>query len=139
MKTPAPRHPASADSRRPDVIVDFVCDDGALQIAIENIGDGPALDVAVTFDPPFRGLAGDLDVAAMALFRNLSFLAPRRRIVTLVDSSAAYFARGEPTKVAVTITYNDRAGARYEEIIRHDLDIYRSVISRTPMRTVQSE
>ena len=124
---------------RPDVIVDFVYDDGVLQVAIENIGASPAVDVSVAFDPPFRGLGGEVDVPSMPLFRSLPFLAPRRRIATLIDSSAAYFARGEATKIAVTIRYGDRAGARYEEVIRHDLDIYRTVLSYTPPRPAKSE
>ena len=134
--TASPR--ASGDSR-PDVIVDFLYDDGMLQVAIENIGERPAVEVSVAFDPPFRGLGGDLDVPSLPLFQHLPFLAPRRRIATLLDSSAAYFARGEPTKIAVTIRYADRSGARYEEVIRHDLDIYRTVISYKPASPARIE
>ena len=134
--TASPR--ASGDSR-PDVIVDFLYDDGMLQVAIENIGERPAVDVSVAFDPPFRGLGGEIDLSSMPLFQRLPFLAPRRRIATLLDSSAAYFARGEPTKIAVTIRYADRSGARYEEVIRHDLDIYRTVISYKPASPARIE
>ena len=129
--------PAAEDPRRPDVIVDFVHEDGLLSVAIENIGEHPAVDVSVAFDPPCRGLGGALDVASMPVFRGIPFLAPRRRIATLIDSSAAYFARREPTKIAVTVRYADRAGAGYEDVIRHDLDIYRGLISHVPARTPQ--
>ena len=134
-----PSRREAGDSRRPDVIVDFVYEDGLLLVAIENIGEGPAVDVSAAFAPPFRGLGGELDVAAMPLFRRLRFLAPRRRIATLIDSSAAYFGRGEPTEIGVTVRYADRAGVQYEDVIRHDLDVYRSLISPAPARSAISE
>lgn len=117
------------DPRRPEVIVDFVFDDGLFHVAIENIGGRPAIDVSVTFDRAFHGLGGEQDVSSLPLFRGVPFLAPRRRISTLLDASAAYFARREPTKIVATVTYADRSGAAYKDVIRHDLEIYRDVIS----------
>jgi hypothetical protein len=81
---------------RPDVIVDFVFEDGMLFVAVQNIGSQPAQQVHVTFEPPFRGLGGAASVPELPLFRNIEFLAPSRSIRTLLDSSAAYFARQEP-------------------------------------------
>ena len=56
---------------RPDVIVDFVFEDGLFFIVVENIGDRPALKVSVRFDPRITGLDGRLDVGALPLFRNM--------------------------------------------------------------------
>ena len=43
---------------RPDVIVDFLFEDGMLFVAVQNIGSLPAQQVHVIFDPPFKGLGG---------------------------------------------------------------------------------
>jgi hypothetical protein len=114
---------------RSDVIVDFVFDDGVLFIALSNIGERPARKVSVTFDPTFNGADG-LNVGGMTLFKNVEFLAPHKTITTLLDSSAAYFARREPTRITATISYVGADGARCRETICHDLEIYRDLAYR---------
>jgi hypothetical protein len=111
----------------PDVIVDFVFEDGLFFLAITNIGPEPAERVHVGFDPPFRGLGGSVAIADIPLFRNIEFLAPARSIRTLLDSAAAYFARQEPERITVNISFADRAGRNYKSSIRHDLSIYRDI------------
>src|SRR4029453_7441962 len=108
---------------RPDVIVDFVFEDGVLFVAVQNIGSVPAVRVQVAFDPPFKGLGGTVAIPELPLFRNIEFLAPSRSIRTLLDSSAAYFARQEPERITATTTYSDRAGQKFSCIIVHDLAI----------------
>ena len=44
----AARTTGGADSPRPEVIVDFVFDDGLLFVSVENIGEKPAREVTVT-------------------------------------------------------------------------------------------
>ena len=123
--------PIEADPLRPYVIVDFVFENGLFSIAIENIGDRPAIDVSVRFDKEFHG-AGGRAVTKLGLFRKIPFLAPRRRIATFLDSSAAYFARREPTDITVTVGYADASGAVFKDAMHHDLAIYRdlSYVSR---------
>jgi hypothetical protein len=112
---------------RPDVIVDFIFEDGLLFVAVVNIGSQPAQRVHVAFDPPFKGLGGAAAIPELPLFRNIEFLAPSRSIRTLLDSSAAYFARQEPERVTATISYSDRAGQEFGCTIHHDLTIYRDI------------
>jgi hypothetical protein len=112
---------------RPDVIVDFLFEDGMLFVAVQNIGSQPALRVRVTFDPPFKGLGGTASIPELPLFRNIEFLAPSRSICTLLDSSAAYFARQEPQQITATASYCDRAGHEFSCTILHDLAIYRDI------------
>ena len=114
---------------RSDVIVDFIFEDGVLFVALTNIGERPARNVSVAFAPKFHGADG-LNVGSMALFKNVEFLAPHKTITTLLDSSAAYFARGEPTRIAATISYVGANGARCRETIHHDLEIYRDLAYR---------
>lgn len=111
----------------PEVIVDFPFRDGLLFVEVANIGDRPALDVAVTFEPGLRGLGGTCQIHALPLFRRLAFLAPGRRIEALMDTAAAYFARGEPERIEAAIVYRDPDGQARKSVIRHDLSIYRSL------------
>lgn len=112
---------------RPDVIVDFLFEDGVLFVAIQNIGSEPALRVHVAFDPPFKGLGGTVSIPDLPLFRNLEFLAPSRSIRTLIDSSDAYFARQEPEQITATASYSDRSGQKFTGTIVHNLAIYRDI------------
>jgi hypothetical protein len=112
---------------RPDVIIDFLFEDGMLFVAVDNIGSQPAEQVHVVFDPPFKGLGGTALISELPLFRNIEFLAPMRSIRTLLDSSAAYFGRHEPDLIAATISYRDRSGEQFSCTIRHDLSIYHDI------------
>ena len=112
---------------RPDVIVDFIFEEGMLFLAVHNIGAHPALQVRVTFDPPFKGLGGAIRIGELPLFRNIEFLAPSRSIRTLLDSSAAYFSRQEPERISATVSYSDRSGQKFTATMFHDLSIYRDL------------
>jgi hypothetical protein len=115
------------EERESDVIVDFVFDEGVLYVSVANIGARPALKVSCRFEPGFHGLGGTVEISRLPLFRNIEYLAPGKEIRTLVDSSAAYFARKEPTKLEVTVSYREGGGQRRQATIAHDLGIYRDV------------
>lgn len=117
----------STEERESDVIVDFVFAEGVLYVTVANIGERPALKVSCKFEPGFHGLGGSVEISRLPLFRNVEYLAPRKEIRTLVDSSAAYFARKEPTKLKVTVAYRDESGTRHQTTIAHDLGIYRDL------------
>ena len=121
-----------SEDREFDVSVDFIFEDGLLHAMVANIGERPALKVSCRFEPAFRGLGGPVEVSRLALFRNIEYLAPGKEIRTLVDSSAAYFARKEPTKLEVAVTYRDEDGARRQATIAHDLGIYRDLAYVVP-------
>jgi hypothetical protein len=126
-----PTTPSDEDRPRPYVIVDFVFEAGLFTIAIENIGDRPAIDVSIRFDKEFHGPSGQA-VSKLGLFRKIPFLAPRRRIVTFLDSSAAYFARREPTDITAAVVYADASGTAFKDTMHHDLAIYRDVSYVSP-------
>jgi hypothetical protein len=109
------------------VIVDFVFERGLLFVVVRNLGEQPALDVVTAFDKPFHGLGGRRELNALRLFKRIRFLAPGREIGTLVDSTAAYFARKEPTLLTATVSYRTPAGERRRHSITHDLAIYRDL------------
>jgi hypothetical protein len=114
--------------RRPDVVLDVVFEDGLLFLAVANIGDASALGVHCEFHRELRGLGGTQDVSKLRLFENIAYLGPGREIRTLLDSSAAYFARGEPTEVLVSLPRTPiPPGRSYRSAVKHDLEIYRDL------------
>lgn len=127
---------------RPEVIVDFVFEDGLFFIAVENIGQSPALRVTVRFDKKITGLGGSTEVSALPLFQNIEFMTAHKRIVTLLDSSASYFGRNEPTKISAKISYRDSKDNRFQTVVEHDLEIYKDISyvlkpqSRKPLPTI---
>lgn len=112
---------------RPDIIVDFVFEGGLFFISLRNIGSQPALKVKTHFEPGFCGMGGSLDMATLPLFQSVEFFAPNKEIRTLLDTSSAYFGRGEPTSITVRVVYGDREGVTYEGEMYHDLKIYQSI------------
>ena len=109
------------------MIVDFVFEDGLLFVALRNIGSRPAYDVSTRFDKPFHGLHGTREISALRLFRRVAFLAPGREIRAFLDTSAAYFRRREPTRIAAVVSYRTAAGERHEHTFKHDLAVYREL------------
>lgn len=124
-----PPIPPGADpsGRRPEVIVEFLFEKGLLFVAVRNIGDLPAVGISIRFDPPLQGLNGSREISAQALFRGIEFLGPNREISTFLDRSDSFFSRKPATRVAVEVRYAGRDGRRYEETIRHDLEIFRDL------------
>jgi hypothetical protein len=118
---------------RPEVILDFRFEQGLLYIALVNISSVPAYRVSVRFDKAFRGLGGECATSSLRLFRRVEFLAPHKRIETLLDSSRAYFQRREPTSIKAMVSFRDAAGKTHTLEILHDLRIYQElsyVVSR---------
>jgi hypothetical protein len=109
------------------VIVDFLVEGEVLLVCLRNVGAGCAHRIRVVFEPEFHGLGGGLRVPGLALFERLRFLAPGREIRSLVDVVWAYFGRGEPEVIEVTVTYSDDAGRHYRRRLSHDLGVYRDL------------
>jgi hypothetical protein len=114
-------------SGRPEVIVDVVFEEGLFFLSVANIGDRPALDVQTTFNRKLVGLGGTKDVAGLALFRNIAFLAPGKEIRTLLDSAPSWFARTRSTAITARVTYADAEKKAYRGTMTHDLEIYREL------------
>lgn len=118
---------ATGDQVQPEVIVDFLFDQGLFHVSVENVSDAAAYVVSVKFDKKFRGLGGAAEVSSLPLFRQIAFLAPRKRIETFLDTSSAYFQRREPTRLTAMISFRDAQRRSYERRITHDLSIYKEV------------
>jgi hypothetical protein len=125
-RAPHPERPLGARCEA-DVILDVVFCDGWLLLSLANIGGAPAHGVRVRFEEPFTGLGGTKRIDRLALFRKLDFLAPRKAIRVLVDRSAAYFARDEPTTLVARVSWRADDDSRRARVVRHDLDVYRDL------------
>lgn len=118
---------------RPDVIVEFLFDQGNLSISVNNIGNRPAIGVSVKFSKGIMGPDGKKDVSGLPVFNNIEFLGPGREIVVFIDASNSYFRRQQPTHISARVCYSDSEKHTYESTINHDLEIYRElpyVVSR---------
>ena len=113
--------------RQPEVIVDFIFEDGLFFIAVKNIGAAPARDVSVAFDKKFTGLEGTREISALPLFKKIPFLAPQKEITAFLDHSASYFRRRQPTNIRATILFKDNSGTRHTTVVKHDLRIYKDI------------
>ena len=124
---------------KPDVILEFLFDRGMLSVSLRNIGTRAAMKVAVSFDQRFTGLGGSAEISALPLFKNVEFLGPGREIVTLLDTSASYFNRKQPTRIAARVSYLDADDRKYDTTIHHNLEIYRELswVSSTTDHEVQ--
>ena len=118
--------PEQSEASQPDVIVDFIFDDGLFFISISNLSDKPAYKVSVKFDHKILGLGGK-DISALPLFRNIEFLAPHKEIRTFLNNSGAYFSSGGPTKISARVAWQDFQGAKKVVTIDHDLGIYKEI------------
>jgi hypothetical protein len=112
------------------MILDIEFEEGVFFVSIRNIGLRPALEVRITLDPPVRGLGGRQQLAELPLLRGVPFFAPGKQIRFLLDTSAQYYSRGEPTRFAARLTWSDDQGKKFETVIHHDLEIYRSLAYR---------
>ncbi len=117
----------STGDARPDVILDFTCDQGMLFISLKNIGARSAYRVATKFDQPLHGLQGRKCISDLQLFRRVDFIPPGKEFIQFMDPVATWFTKRRSAKVGVTITYADREGRRYSERITHDLRVYRDL------------
>ncbi len=113
--------------RKPEVIVDFVFDDGLFYIGVKNIGALPAYKVSIQFDKEFRGVGGEKNISDLPLFKSIEFLPPQKEIRTFLDSSVAYFDRNEPVRLSARISYQDSRKKRYVDQIDHNLEIYKDI------------
>ncbi len=114
-------------SSNPDVIIDFIFENGLFYISIKNIGDKPAYRVSIKFNNQILGVEGTKEVSSMPLFQNIEFLAPSGEIRTFLDTSASYFQSENPTEITSKIVFYDRYGIKLNRTIKHNLEIYREI------------
>ncbi|MHC4267650.1 MAG: hypothetical protein ACYSTS_04220 [Planctomycetota bacterium] len=112
---------------RPEVIVDFIFEDGLLYVSIKNIGAKPAYKISTHFDKPFAGVEGTKNFSELPLFRCIEFLPPQKEIKTFLDKSISYFGRNEPTIISAVVQYESSFKKKYSQTMTHNLEIYKEL------------
>lgn len=124
---PTGRSRSASNAPRPDVIVDFHCDQGLLFVSLKNIGERSAYSVSTIFDKPLLGLSGQKCISDLQLFRCVEFVPPGKQFSQLVDPLSTWFQQDRPSRYTITITYSARDGKKFRERIIHNLDIYKDL------------
>jgi hypothetical protein len=70
-----------------------------------------------------------MPMSELGACRRIEFMPPGKSIRIFVDKFSAYVARKQPLRIGASVSYLDRGGRRYDESIRHDLSIYKGVLS----------
>jgi hypothetical protein len=120
--TPRPAPPGPGD---PEVLLDIEHDRGCLFLVLANVGPATAFAVRVTFAKPLLGAGGAVDVAQLAVFRELPLLRAGKEIRIFLDVTSALLGRRGAKQVRATVTYRSRARRHFSEIFAHDLRIWR--------------
>lgn len=107
------------------VYLDVVFVDGLLFVELVNAGSEPVRAVRAEFSDAVIG-AGGTDITGLALFRRTEFLAPHKRVRAFVDTAASYFARDQPTRLTVHVSWRHGDRPLSADIV-HDLEIYRDL------------
>jgi len=113
--------------KQPDVIVDFVFNNGQLHVVLANQGKSPAQHIRVKFHQPLNGVDGRKVVSEQALFHSTEYLPAGKQISTFLDTTQAYFAREEALLISLTVGFEDRFGRHYQRDISHNLAIYKDI------------
>jgi hypothetical protein len=122
-----PKKASDGPNGRPEVIVEFLFERGLLSIAVRNIGNRDARNIRISFDKKLVGADGKKEISGLAVFQRLEFLGPQRQISCFVDESSSYFRHQQPTNISVEIEYRDADGRKYQDKIKHNLEIYREL------------
>lgn len=113
--------------KRPDVIVDFVFDNGQIHVVLANQGKSCAQRIRIKFHQSLNGVDGRKVVSKQLLFHATEYLPAGKVISTFLDTTQAYFAREEPSLISLTIGFEDRFGRYYQRDICHNLEIYKDI------------
>ncbi len=106
--------------------MDFEYDDnGILYIIIENIGPSSAYRVSIKFDKEITGVEGEKEISAMKIFDLIEFLPPHKKIRIFVDIFVSYILRKQPLIIGATVIYSNKNNREFQNVIKHDLSIYK--------------
>lgn len=110
------------------IIVDFEIDPELVFITIKNLSDIPALRLRIRPSNAIIGLGGSKDLSTLAIFKEISYLAPYKEIRVFVDEHESFFRNLKNTRISFTIAFEDETGKPIRHTIHHELAIYKDLI-----------
>jgi hypothetical protein len=121
---------------RPYVAAYFDGDsNGFVSLVFENVGNSPATNVRLSFDPDpvdFRGRP----LSQVSLFAYpVTFLPQGKRFRQLIDAGSRFLAEGTPTAFSITTRYESSDGQQFQETRHHDIAYMRQAIN--PPKTTE--
>lgn len=119
---------SEVNSQFPEVIVDFECEEDSLFIIIANVGFSSAHRISIRCDKEIRDFRGK-QITEMAIFRRIEFMPPGKRIRLFVNSFAAYLKEKQPLRPVFTVTYFDREQKKQTDVIRHNLTMFKGIVT----------
>ncbi len=106
--------------------MDFECEGDLLFIVIANIGSSSAFRISIKFNKEMVNSSGK-NIASMKIFRMLEFAPPGKKIRIFVDRFSSYVARKQPQLITANISYSDKRGQKFNDVIKHNLAVYRDI------------
>ncbi len=120
------------EQSQPYVVVDFEHSpawDGLLDVTITNIGQTPARDVRIYFDPPLGSTVNESDDVRfhdMAIFRDgIPFMAPNRKVRIFFENLESRYKREDlPRSYRARVSFETETAGRVENEYVLDLNQY---------------
>jgi hypothetical protein len=112
----------------PEMIVDFECDEDLLYMVVANVGLSSAHHISIQCNKEIKDFRGK-PVTEMPLLRRLGFMPPGKKIRLFVDRFSAYAKARQPMQLSFSVTYSDRQGRQQTDVIKHDLAIFKGIIT----------
>ena len=111
---------------RPYIIVYFEANNnGAFYCVVENVGNSPAMDLKIQFDPPPLDYA-NRSLNDISLFANpITFLPAEKSIRQAIGGTFYFFQNNKLISFSVSIEYKSIYGEMFLEKIEHDLEYLR--------------
>lgn len=109
------------------IVVDFDIDAEMVHIIIRNLSYVPALRVRIRPSHAIIGLGGSKDISTLAIFKEISYLAPQKEIKVFVDEFESFFRNLKNTKISFAVAFEDEVGKPIRHTIHHELAIYQDL------------
>ncbi len=131
-------------SNRPDIGVSIGLHEAHINIInllIENIGNGPAYNVRLIADRPFK-VHGDRDINDVGPFKSgIALLARGQRMEIFLENAIGNYDRLKQETFAIKATWADATGLTYDRLFEIRFDEYNNVtrIGTPPLYSIASD
>jgi len=112
----------------PNIIVDFEVTPDLVFVVVQNIADQAAFKLRIKPSTAIKGLGGKKNISSLSLFREITYMAPKKEIRVFVDSYDSFFEQQEKLLIRFSVSYENEEGRSFGKTIEHNLAIYKDLI-----------